>query len=174
MKRRVFIAAVLLTLAALVAAACGGDDELTVEEYFEQIQAIADDSDTRSEALDEEFERIEETAASNAAVFAALSDLFPRLAQIFRDSLSAVEELEPPSEVEDGHEEFVEAFAGVVEVFEDVADRIGEVGSEAELDQFFESVGFEEGSARFERACFRLEGAALRNGINLDLDCEDE
>ena len=51
-----FVGALLLALSA-VAGACGGDGELTLEEYFQRIDVLGDDLEDDSDRLGEEFGR---------------------------------------------------------------------------------------------------------------------
>jgi len=82
--------------------------------------------------------------------------------------------VEAPAEFADLHEEMVRSLADVVAAVETFAGRIGDVESEAHLEALFEGFQLDEPTARFERACLRLEGVALANGIEVNLECEDE
>jgi hypothetical protein len=167
--RVVAVAGALLSLAVVVAVSCGGDG-VTLEEYFEELQAITDDAAERDEALDEEFDALG-AAASEAAALAELQELFRRLADIFGDSLSAVRAVEAPTEVADLHEEFISGLAEVAAAVDRFAGLIGDAESEAEVDGVIDSFQFDEPAARFERACIRMEGVAQANGIEVDLEC---
>ena len=104
-----------------------------------------------------------EAPTSEAAALAALPELYQRFAAIVGDSLTAVQEVEPPAEVADLHEEFVRSLAELVAVFDRFAGQVGNVESEADLEALFERSELDETGARFEWACFRLEGIAVAN-----------
>ncbi len=122
------LGATLLVLGT-VAAACDGDDRLTLEEYFERFEAIAGFPVSVTDALDQ------------------------------------LEELNPPSEAEDAHDEFLAAGRELVEVFE--ISEVEQSGEEVEGAQ-------EEAQERFDAACLDLVGVGEANGIAVDVSCDDD
>lgn len=169
MRQRVVLVGFLLSLAALVAVSCGGGG-VTIEEYFEELQGIVQEADEQDEALDQEFERLGAAARDAAAV----AGLYQRFATIFGDSLRAVQALDVPSEVADPHAEMVASLSEVFAILDALADQIRVAESEAELEVIFERFQLGEAAAGFDRACDRLEGIALADGIEVDLECGDE
>ncbi len=167
-----FIAAALLALGS-IAAACGGDDKLTLEEYFEQAQVISDDSDEEFEALYADFpDEDDEEFFSNEENFTFFKELFAGFPVILTDVLDQVEELNPPSEAEDAHDEFLATGREWLEVLEDGADRVEAAESISEVEQILESDA-QEAQERFDDACLALAGIAEDNGIHVDFDCEE-
>ncbi len=179
MKRRLivplFIAAMLLTFGT-IAAACG-DDGLTLEEYFQRIDVLGNDLEDESDRLGEEFEEAIEGAETEDDVIEPFRDFFNRLAALFGDFVSELESIDPPSEVEDAHNEIVTAQAEGLELLEDLderAQRAESVSDFEELSAELEGPVFTDVSDRSEQACFALEAIADDNGIDVDLECEEE
>lgn len=169
------IAAALLALGA-IAAACGGGDRLTLEEYFAQAQVISDDADEQFEALFADFpNEDEEEFFSNEENLPALKDLGTGFPLIFREFFDKLEELNPPSETEDAHDEALAAGREVVRVQEGFGDRIQAAESFSELEELFDEAESEAAPAqdRLEAACFDLEDIADANGIVVDFHCTE-
>ncbi len=163
------IVVVPLALGA-VAVGCGGaTKELTLEEYFERIEALSDEADERFEplveALDQEFE-------SEADQIEATRVFFNADIPILRDFVDALDDLDPPTEVEEPHEEAVAGGVELVEFLQDFIDRFSDVESTSELEELLDAPDLEAASGRFDRACLSLQDIADANGIAVDLDCE--
>ncbi len=166
----------MLVLGA-IAAACGGDDRLTVEEYFERFEAIDADVDAKFEALfDDVPDDGEEDLFSNEENLLLLKAIFAGFAVSLTDALDALEELNPPSEAEDAHDEFLATGRELLEVFEDGADRVEAVESISEAQQIEEELepAVREAQERFDAACLVLVRVGEANGIVADVSCEDE
>ncbi len=179
MKRRLFaplfIAAALLALGT-IAAACGGGDELTLEEYFERAEAIDAEADAKFEALYADFpDEGEEELFSNEENLPFLKNLFAGFPVIVRDTLSQVEELNPPSEAEDAHDEFLATGREWLELLEDGADRVEAVESISEAGQIEEELepALGEAQKRHRNACLDVVGVGVANGIHVDVSCEE-
>ncbi len=171
-----FVAAALLALGS-IAAACGGDDKLTLEEYFEQAQVITDDSDEEFEALYADFpDEDDEEFFSNEENLPLLKEIFAGFPVLLREALDQVEELNPPSEAEDAHDEFLATGREWLELLEGGADRVEAVESISEAGQIEEELepALGEASQRFIDACLVLEGIAAENGIVSDRPCDEE
>jgi hypothetical protein len=168
------LGATLLVLGT-VAAACDGGGRLTLEEYFERFGAIDADVDVR---LFEDFPNEgEEEFFSNEENLPLLKELFAGFPVILTGALDALEALNPPSEAEDAHNEFLATGRELAEVFEDGADRVEAVGSLLDVEQIIEEElepAQEEAQKRFDDACLGLVGVGEANGIVVDVSCEDE
>ena len=172
-----FIAAALLALGT-IAAACGGGDELTLEEYFEQAQVISDDADEEFEALYADIpDEDDEEFFSNEENLPVIKDFAARFPVIFRDTLDDVEALDPPAEAEDAHDEFLAAGRDMLALFEGLTSPVEEAESISEAEELFgigeEDPEIEAADQRFTDACLALEGVADDNGIVVDFDCEE-
>ncbi len=177
MKRRLFaplfIAAALVAL-GITAAACGGDDKLTLEEYFERFEAIDADVDAKFETLYEDFpDEDDEEFFSNEENLPLLKEIFAGFPILLREALDQVEELNPPSEAEDAHDELLATGREWLELLEDAADRVEAVDSISEIEEELEpAVG--EAQERFDAACLDVVAVGEANGIVVDVSCEDE
>jgi len=162
----------------LLAGACGGGEEdLTLEEYFQRIDVLGDDTDDEIDRLNEEFEAAAEEAETEEEVIEAFHDFFGPLTASFEDFVAELESIDPPSEVEDAHNEAVAVQAEGLELFEDLNERAQRVESASGMEEVvaeLEGPVFTDISDRNEQACFGLEAIADANGIDVDLECEEE
>ena len=152
----------LMAPALLIAACGGGDDALSVEQYFDRFQTISADQQAQRDALPEP-ESFEEFA-----------DLFDRQADILDDSLDRVKDLDPPDEVKPPHGLFIETLEAFAKSARDLAGELEDVEDE---DEFFETLAagdFEIVAATFQTACSGLEAVAAANSITVDLECGDD
>ena len=180
MKRRLFaplIVAALLLAFGTAASGCGGDGDggLTLEEYFQRLEAAENDRAAQSEALQEESEQeFSEGFASEKEEIEATRDLFDAVTPVFGDFVDALADVDPPAEAQDAHEEAVDAGARLLAVFQDVADRLAEVESASEAEEVLDDSELETADDRFDQACFTLQEIADANDIVVDLGCPDE
>jgi hypothetical protein len=178
MKRRVLgslVATALLLGVSSIAVACGNvGDELSLGEYFQQLETISNDLEERGEVVERELETAFDPEGGIESAIDTLQGLLSEGASAFEDALADIESLEPPSEAENAHNVFVEEARGRVELVEDLADRVAEVESLSDLEEVFaqlESPEFQAADRRFRDACQALQGIATDNGIDVDLDC---
>ena len=162
------IGALLVALGA-IASACGGGN-LSLPEYFRQVEGTSNEMDDRFAALGIEVVS-EEELDLEAGVIEANRIFYNAALPIQRDFADALADIDPPADVEDAHKEIVDATAELVQVYQDVADRLADVGSASELDELFDEPELETASYRFAQACFQLQGIADANGIDVDLEC---
>lgn len=166
---------VILAIVAgsLVLAACGGGDggeELSLDEYFQQFDAIEEGMKTDTAALDEQAVGIigEDVQATQ--------DYVAGYYDIVGHGLSQVEALEAPSEVKDAQDEFVAALANMISLWDDLSDRLAGIETAEELQTLLTEIQGEtqwlEASEQFTEACRELQGTADDNGIVVTLDCE--
>ncbi len=162
------VAVSLLVLGAL-AAACDGDDGLTLEEYFQKVEALDEELDERAEALALEFP---EEFASEEEEVSAIQGFFAAAVPILAEFVDAIDDLDPPAEIEDAHEEVVDSGRDFVTEAEELTNELADVGSSSELSlEVFDDPEYEAASDRFLQACFALQDIADANGIDVDLTC---
>ncbi len=149
-----------------IAAACDGDDGLTLEEYFQQVEALDEELDERAEALEfpEEF-------ASEEVQVLAFQDFYAAVVPILAEFVDAIDDLGPPAEIEDAHEEVVDSGRDFVTKAEELTNELADVGSSSELEEVFDDPEYEAASDRFLQACFALQDIADAKGIDVDLTC---
>ncbi len=179
------LSALILIAAALLAlvAACGGGggggggDELTLEEYFQRMDVLGDDLEDEIDRLGEEFEEAIEGAETEEDVIEPFRDFFDRLRARFEDFVVDLDSIDPPSEVEDAHNEIVAVQAEGLELLEDLDERAQRAESASDFEELSAELDgpvFTDVSDRGEQACFALEAIADENGIDVDLECEEE
>ncbi len=171
---RALITVLLLAFGA-IAAACGDDGngdggELTLEEYFERLDAIMEDIDSQIDALEDPEEM---DLASEEEQLEAMRDFFDALLPIIQGAFNEIEGLDPPAEVEDAHDALLAAGDDFVAAFEAPASRLAEAESLADLEGglFEDDSAFGSAGARSAQACFALQGIADDNDIDVDLRC---
>ena len=168
------IAAALLL--AFGAAACSGGDELTLEEFFQQGEAIDDDFEERFERLFDDFPDEGDEAffsnEENLPMYKATLVEFPVLFAEFYDEL---ETLNPPSEAEDAFDELLTSGREVVEAQEGALIRIEEAESFAEVERITDEFDAENQAVeeRYQAACQSLQEIADDNGIVANIDCAE-
>jgi hypothetical protein len=168
---RLTLITVLLLAFGAIAAACGGggNGELTLEEYFERLDAIMEDADSRMEALEGPEEM--DLASEEEQLEAIREFYFDANLAIIEGSLDEIEGLDPPPEVEEAHDALLAAGADTVAAFEEVGSQVAEAESLADLVELFDDGRLEAAGEGFEQACLELRGIADENEIDVDLNC---
>ena len=168
-----FLTVVLAVVAgSLLLAACGGGDgeELSLDEYFQQLDGIEEGIKTGTAALDEASAGVigEDVEATRVYVDGYQG--------IVGEGIDNMKELDPPSEVGDAHDEFVAALSGMLPVWEDLSERLADLESPSGVQELLVEAGAEpawqEAAQRFADACLDLQGIADEKGIDVELDCE--
>ena len=124
--------AVFLLGMAVFTGACSGDsDPLTLEEYFAEFEAIGADVNSQFEALLADFPEDEDAFAdeANLELFKDLLDGFP---PITGDWVDRAEDLDPPAEVEDAHNDPIDAGEALLVAHEERAEVMGDAETMAD------------------------------------------
>jgi len=142
----------------------GGGSSLTLEEYFQEI----DDLDAEfSQRSDEAFEDV---SVEDPGSFRAAMEEFPG---IIGDFVAALEAIDPPEEVQDAHNDAIEAGRDVQSEFERILDETADAAS---IEDFITAGdnddAYVEANNRFETACLDLVQVAEDNDIETSLNCE--
>ena len=165
-------AAAMVALSAL-AAACGGGggEEVTVEEYFQRLDVAVQDADARSQALPED--------PSPDSTFEEwkgfLNNSLTEYVAIVTDLTNTVADLRPPAEVEDSHNDLLDASRDFREAVKDYAQEVAAAKSTSDLERLATemSTNVEPIQNRLDESCFALQGIADENEIAVDLECGD-
>ncbi len=159
---------------ALGAGACNddGDDgggELTLTEYFSELDAIMEDANSQMDALEDPEDR---DVTSEEGQLEAIRDFyFAAKLAVIEGTFDRIEDLDPPAEVEDAHDALLAAGGDTVAAFEAIASQVAEAESLADLFELFDDDSSEAAGERFEQTCSDLQGIADENEIDVDLDC---
>jgi hypothetical protein len=168
--------AVLLLATAVFIGSCSSDsDTLTLDEYFVEFEAIDADVDSQLEALFSTFPEDEEAFAdeANLEVFKDLVVDFPR---IFGDAINQLEDMDPPSEVNDAHDALIDAGETLTAAFDEGVEVIDDAETMAELETAMSQVEptIDSAQAGFDAACLAVVDVAIANDIHVSITCEDE
>lgn len=157
---------VSLITAAMTVVACGGDEELTLEEYFERVTEIADSRDAETDELEQKFDELEENEVD------AFSGLVGDMARLTRDAFKDMDGLNPPAEAEAAHDEFVSAGFAMSDAFDEVVEELGDAESmEDAFGVMSDTPDLQAAEERSNNACAALQAVADDAGIDADMDC---
>ena len=169
-------AAFLLATAVLTGACSSSDsDALTLDEYFAEFEAIDAEVDTQFEALWADIPEDEDPFADEANL-EPFKDFVAGFPRIVGDAIDSANELNPPSEVEDAHNDLIDTGEALVVAFEEGAGVISEAETMAELETLEREVGptIDAAEAAFDAACLTVVDIAIANDIDVDVTCVDE
>lgn len=168
----------LAPLAALVlvlgAAGCGddndedgGDDEgeeLTLEEYYDQLEGIAAQFDADRVAIEAKYPEAFDTAEATRLLF---EEAWPLLARLVTD----LEAMNPPAEVEDAHARTIVAANDSATFLQNTAVVL-ETATDEDLPGLVENAGSLVATlTRLQNACLAQQSRADRFNIAVNLKC---
>jgi hypothetical protein len=160
--------AILAFLGGWAGIACGdgGGGELTLEEFFAEVQALDDELEERSNELDAQFD--EEGTVEQAI------DLLEQQGDLIDEFIDGIEDLNPPDEAADLQDEAVSAGREAAQAFQDILDSAADAASLDELFALFDTAETNPAFERFDEVCLDAEALAADNGISVDFSCEQE
>lgn len=167
---------------ALGFAACdddgGSGGELSLAEYFERLIDLDDEYEERGNELDEGFEDafddvdVGEEGAITDEQRDAMREVIGRGVSLLNDFADDLDDLNPPAEAEDAHQEYVEATRDFADRFDEIREDLDDVEDAGDfLGLIFTLAG---DAQDFADACTALEEFAADNNIKADLDCEGD
>jgi len=175
MKVRLLFAAgamgLLLAFGA-VTGACkngGGGGALTLEEYFQQLDELDDEFETRSNEIDSTIESL-----SDEEFLEQAPELLGEQADLVEEFLDGLEDLDAPEEAAALQDEALSAGREVVELFRGLVEDIDAAETVDDVFAVFDQEDFNAAIDRFDQVCLDAEQLAADNGITIDLNCEDE
>lgn len=164
-----------LSLLLVANSACGGGgSELSLEEYFQEMGAIAQELDEKQSDLAERYDEDVNAAADEEEVLQLTAQFFEDGAGQTRAALDKVKKLNSPSEVREAHKEFVAAGEALVALFPDVIRRARDAKSAKDIEALVDELGgppFSDAGNRSDEACLALQEIADENNIDVDLTC---
>ena len=173
----------ILPVAFLLAIAAGcsdSSDTLTLDEYFAEVSAIMADVLAQSDALRDVLPEHRRTSPDDPwplidANVPLLKDLFAEIPGIFGDAVDRLKALDPPSEVEDAHNDFTDAGEKLVVAYEAQSDSIQDVETAAEILTLISTEpSFFDAATAFVNACYELEDIGEANGFPYSHVCGDD
>ena len=159
-------------LLALVAFACSGSEELSLEEYFKRVDEIGEQA-----SLSSSTRTVEPPAADASeeeiADYARASLM--KSSTIMREVHDSFDELEPPSRVKKPHDQFLNALTASADAVEEVADGLPDAITAYDLQSLgivLDTPELNEASDQLDRACKELQAIADEDEIDVDLECD--
>jgi hypothetical protein len=161
---------------AVFSGACSSDsDPLTLEEYVAEVEVIVADANSQFGELFTDFPEGEDALAddANLELFKDLLDGFPRITS---DWVDRAKDLDPPAEVEDAHNDLLDAGEALLVAHEERAEVMGDAETMAELETISREVDPITAVAEAARdaACLALVDIAVANDINVSISCAGE
>jgi hypothetical protein len=152
----------------LFAAACictSNGDVLTIEEYFTQLEAA-------DQAASDAFDAVNAGLSENPTL-EEVQGAYPDLLTAADTFLADVEDLNPPTAVEDAHNDFVDTLGIYTEELSNSLDAMQEATSLEEAGQVF---GEEYNAAvqGFDEACLAVQAEADERQIDMTLGCAED
>lgn len=149
--------------------ACGGDEELTEQEYFMQLEGISDAANAKFQPV---VDRLNVEYESETEAIRVRREFFEADLRILGEMEEDLEGLLPPESVRSAHREYTAALAHLQDVIARLTRRLGEALSLVEIEELFADAELQAATDRFDEACLELETLASRSNIDANLDCE--
>lgn len=177
MKSRMFkagLAGGLMAALMLTAGACGGDSggggggggkQLTLEAYFEKVDAADNKTEEKTSAISDSLADTEDVKT--------IQDAFAQFPDIIRDFLKEMERLNPPDEAKDAHEAAIEAGRNTIDEFDSVLDDVNAADTLEDVIAALDNEAFTAADEAFTETCVELQTIADDNEIDVQLDCGD-
>jgi hypothetical protein len=165
--RRLLKAAVVIVV---VATACGGGAGPSLEDYFAGLHDLQAPFEQAGEDLQADLQTKLQGVTTEEEARALFKTFLQDSLAVADGLVTDLQALEPPSEVEDEHAEFVSAGKAIRDALADVIDRFDEFASIDEIVRFFEEDLAAIGE-RGKQACRALQAVADQNNVQVDLSC---
>jgi hypothetical protein len=180
--RRLFFLFALIALAmtALLVASCddsddSGADELTLEQYFAEVETIFETSSETTEQLNTDLDDSLSEATTFEEQLAALETFVAGASDLYLDSIAAMEDLPPPVETEQPHNDFIEATTDIANATGGLSDGLSDAEDNADVTRLLDEFESEIAESLFavDQACEDLQDTADDNAIEADLRCTE-
>jgi hypothetical protein len=169
MKRLVALLALVAAALAMLALSNGcifgsDGDPMTLEDYFA-------DLDKADQDVSDRFDEVTQSLGSSPDL-AQVQQEYPGVLDAIDTFLQFIEDLKPPTDVEDVHNDLVDALATYRDEFSNANDSIQSASSLEEAGQAF---GEEYGAATqaFDEACLAVQAVADDAQIDVTLGCAE-
>lgn len=177
MARYALMLAAGLAVVALAAAACGGgsSDPLALDGYLSQVEALDDQAEQEQNQLEatfqDEYGNEDPNAPPSAAFLAGLRAYYEELVVIGREYINDVDDLDPPDEAQEAHDEYVASYDEVLVELNDVIDQVEGVTTAGALDDLLSSGPMTAAFERADEACRGLQSVADEGNFDIDFEC---
>ena len=169
----------LAAILVLAFAACGGGDDgdaLSVEAYLVEMERLDAEAEAQQAALRQQFEAATVgdggSGALTAGYVGALEAYYVGLVEAGKDFVNAVEDLQPPDDAQDLHDEYIAAYDELLTQLNAVIDQIPSLVTSGERDALLANPDLEAAFARGNAACADLQQLATDNNVDVDFGCQ--
>jgi len=169
----------IVALAVFFGASCADDaaapGELTLPEYFTEVEVIFGNASETTEQLNQELSDSLASAETFEGQVEALQKFVSGASSVFEESISKMESLSPPVEVEQAHNDFLEATSDISSAAtglnESLIDAEDEADAAAAIEDFESAIA--EPLFTIDEACGDLQDMANDNSVDADLNCTE-
>jgi len=175
MKLRPFallLACALLALGAVAAGCKNGDGSTstagTLREYFQRVQELDKQASSR---LDVISQILNTPTDSEEQKLAAIKDYITQQIAIDKDLRGGLQQLSPPDEVKDAHQEAIGGLTAFIDFAQNVVDQAAAATAAVDLIAILDNPEARSISTRLQESCVGLQKAAADHGIQITLDC---
>lgn len=160
-----------LLLGAGLFAACGGGgsgDALTLEEYFQDLDALENEFRAGQDASEVAFAAIDDSTPVEDVI-----TLFEELQSVSDEFVAGLEGIDPPPEAEAAHEETIAGFQAISQLIDETIAAVEGGATGEELFAIFATDEAVEVSEALDATCRALQTLATDNGIDVALNCQN-
>lgn len=174
MRFRALIVPILAGMLAVTSlGACTEDEKCCddLESYFDRLDEIDNDTRDAFEDLDADIEAAFPAGAPslNESTRGAILEAYTRGEEILGDTVSDLEDITPPPEVTDAHNEAIEGYREFRQSWSVLRSRVPNIQT---LEDFINALeGQANAGQRKNDACDALQQIADSNNIEVTLDC---
>ncbi len=176
---RIAIVGSLAAALMIAVAACGGGDDgdaLSIEDYLTEMERLDNDAEAQQTALRQQFEAATVGDSGSGALTdvykEALEAYYVGLAEAGKDFINAVEDLQPPDDAQEVHDEYIAAYDELLAQLNVIIDEIPTLTSRGDRDALLSSPDLEAAFARGNAACADLQQLAADNNVDVDFGCQ--
>lgn len=153
----------LLLAIGTLAGACGSSGgSLSLEDYFQKVDALDEESSNKTSGLDDELQATDDVDEAR--------DLITELIAAFDEFRDSLADLDAPDEAADAQASTIEGFDAFIAELTGALESASDATTIDELYGAFLNVD-ESGVNQATEACIELEQIANDNGIDVDFDC---
>lgn len=140
---------------------------LSLQEYFQKVQALNAQSLQRLDALGTHLS----TSPGPDQALQVARDSIAAEETIYKDLRDGLQQLSPPPEVNAAHKEAIDALSAFIEYAQKASDQAATATNLVDVAKFIDSKEARNVNKRLNDGCLALVRAAAGHGITIDLGC---
>ncbi len=146
----------------------------TLEDYFRRLDELNDEFGRRSVDLEAQIDKDIAAITTDAEAIDLMGPFLTDTANVLEDFIDALDELNPPPEVEETHDAVVTAGRRTVDAFRGLLGDVAAADSAAGIETLLSDPGLQDEIAAFNQTCSQIQAVADESGIAVDLNCGQE